>query len=95
MPYNPALKQALKLQQLAFARSQDPKLSHETFSRLTRAFCELDERIRIKKMKPLPKPVEVSLLKKPRKQQPTFTDTDVPPADAPPDGIEPNPDTEL
>lgn len=71
MPFvNQNLRNLLNLRELVVAKAKDAKLSPVTLTRLTRAYCELDERIRIAKNKPLPKNVDVTLLKK-HKAKPT------------------------
>lgn len=62
-----ALKQVLNLQSKVFTAAQEDKLDPRKLCLLTRAFCELEERKRILRGRPLPgmlKPVPKTRLRK-------------------------------
>lgn len=60
---NTKLQQAIAMQKIAFELAQDPSTAPNTVSALMRAWCDVDERIRIIRMKPKPKDIDVSAAK--------------------------------
>jgi hypothetical protein len=60
-------KQARRLQQIAMRDCEDPKVKPHIRAALMRAWCDLEERVRVLKMKPLPKPVDVTKLAEQRR----------------------------
>ncbi len=62
--YSTAYANALQLQRLLVEDAQDPELKPLIRAGIARAFCELEECKRKLKMRPLPKPVDVSKLGK-------------------------------
>ncbi len=62
--YSTAYANALQLQRLLVNDANDPELRPNFRAQIARAFCELEECKRKLKMRPLPKPVDVSKLGK-------------------------------
>jgi hypothetical protein len=63
--YPPAYKNAVEAQRVAMARIRNPECSDKTIAQLMRAFVDLEMlKLRLR-MKPAPKPIDVS---KPKKQ---------------------------
>lgn len=62
-------QQAVDLQRIIMAKSQADDVAGSVLAQLARAWSELEERKRVLKMKPAPKPIDVSLAqtKKPRR----------------------------
>ena len=56
-----ALKQLLDIQRRLYETSQDRKVTASALAQVARAWSELEERKRILRMKPAPKPVDVSM----------------------------------
>lgn len=61
-----AFTQAIELQRLAMDAAHHPKTSPSALAQLMRAWSELEERKRIIRMKPAPKPIDVTA--KPKRQ---------------------------
>ena len=60
MARNPTLMRLLDVQQVVYDDIKSGKHHGATLSRLGLAYCHLEERIRIARMKPLPKSIDVS-----------------------------------
>lgn len=72
-------RECVELQQLLMANARQPELKALILCGIARAFCELEECKRKLKMRPLPKPVDVTLpLKRARvalRDAPSFTES--------------------
>lgn len=58
-----SVQQAKEMQRIALNDCRNPKVKPHIRAALMRAWCDLEERVRVLKMKPLPKSVDVAKLK--------------------------------
>lgn len=64
MKYSEPYRSAVKIQRLVTAQALEAETKARELCLLARAFCELEETKRKLRMKPLPKPVDVTTLVK-------------------------------
>ena len=72
-----ARKQIIDLQERAYATAMDPETKPALAAGLMRSWCLLQEERRKLAMKPLPKPIDVTLKKHRIRESPQFTEPKV------------------